>query len=128
MSSPNVNINNSTANPVPVVLSPGSAGLQVKTAALASSKVIKASAGTLYHVVVSNTKASAQFCQIFDSATLPSEAAVPLVSFKLPAGDARSYDVQDGMPFTSGIVVCNSSTQATKTIGSADCLFFALVR
>ena len=119
MSGPNVNI----TNPIETALT------QVKTTALAASKIIKASPGTLTHLVVTNTKASAQFCQVFDSATLPAESAVPLVSFKLPAGDARSYDIGGpGMPFTAGIVACNSSTQGTKTIGSADCLFFAAIR
>lgn len=102
---------------------------KVSTPALVASKILKASAGTLIHLVASNTKASAQMIQIFDSATLPLDNAVPLVSFKVPAADARSYDIPiTGMPFSNGIVVCNSSTAATKTIGSADCLFLAVVR
>lgn len=102
---------------------------KVTTPALAASKILKAGPGTLIHLVATNTKTSVQFCQIFDSATLPADNAVPLASFKLAASDARAYDIGiTGMPFSSGITVCNSSTQATKTIGSADCLFLAVVR
>lgn len=104
-------------------------GTTVFTTAVAASKILKSSAGTLISLTVSNAKASAQFVQIFDSATLPADATVPMASYKVPAGDARSFDVPiTGMAFANGIVACNSSTQATKTIGSADCIFLAVVR
>lgn len=104
-------------------------GTTVVTPALAASKILKASAGTLISLTVSNTKVSAQFIQLFDSATLPADAVVPMASYKVPASDGRSFDIPiTGMAFANGIVACNSSTQATKTIGSADCIFLAVVR
>lgn len=96
------------------------------TAALAASLVVKANQGKLYGLSVSNTNAAAQFIQIFDASTLPANGAVPLISFSVPATSAGSvYFGSVGRAFEQGIVVCNSSTQGSKTIGSADCIFDA---
>jgi hypothetical protein len=90
---------------------------------LEASRVIKTGVGILYGLTVTNTKASAQFFQVFDAATVPADGAVPLLSKSVPAGDAVGIDWVPGRTFRVGIVVCNSSTSATKTVGSADCLF-----
>ena len=78
----------------------------------------------VYGFTVYNTKASSQFLNIFDNATLPADTAVPLYSWALSAntGVGVSYAPQ-GREFVSGLVLNNSSTDATKTIGSADCFF-----
>lgn len=90
-----------------------------------ASRVIKASAGTLYGLTVYNSKTSAQFIQIHDSATLPADTAVPKITFTIPASSSRSFSAARGYPCAAGITVCNSSTGPTKTIGSADCWFTA---
>lgn len=96
------------------------------TRALAASLVVKPNQGKLYGLSVTNTKAAAQFVQVFDASTLPADTAVPLISFQVPASSAGSlYFGSVGRAFEQGIVVCNSSTQGSKTIGSADCLFDA---
>lgn len=96
------------------------------TPALAASLLIKPSQGKLYGLSVSSTNGGSQFVQIFDAATLPADGVVPLISFSVSATSAGSiYFGSVGRAFEQGIVVCNSSTQATKTIGSADCLFDA---
>jgi hypothetical protein len=93
---------------------------------LAASLVVKASAGTLYDIVVTNTKASLQYIQLFDSATVPADTAVPIASFPIAASpQAFVISFQQGMAFSTGIAMSNSSTAATKTIGSADCLITA---
>jgi hypothetical protein len=102
---------------------------QVSSAAYEASHVLKASPGTLVSLSGYNSKNASQFIQLFDSATVPADNAVPVAvitaatvanfSFPLPPG---------GLPFVNGIAVSNSSTGPTKTIGSADCFFSATVR
>lgn len=73
---------------------------------------------------VYSTKASAQFLNVFDQATLPADGAVPLFSWPLAANNGVGFDwTPTGRRFRSGLVLCNSSTDATKTIGSADTFF-----
>jgi hypothetical protein len=101
----------------------------VSSTANEASRVIKASAGTLISLVGYNARASAQFIQLFNSATVPADTAVPIYTFMVPASANFSLDVPvSGIPFTTGIAVSNSSTQATKTIGSADCWFTAVIK
>lgn len=96
------------------------------TTAYANSLVIKAAAGTLYMLNGYNSNTSDQFIQLFDSATLPANATAPKLTFYAPAESNFYFDFGFyGRAFASGIVVCNSSTGATKTIGSADCWFDA---
>jgi hypothetical protein len=78
----------------------------------------------VYGFTAYNTKASAQFLNCFDASTLPANAAVPLFSFALAANSGVGFGFQpNGRQFQTGLVLCNSSTDATKTIGSADCFF-----
>ena len=92
-----------------------------------ASRVIKASAGVLFSVTGYNSKGSAQFIQIHDASSLPSDTAVPSVLFSVGASKSFSLDFggKFGRYFGTGIVICNSSTGPTKTIGSADCWFDA---
>lgn len=98
---------------------------RVNSSALEASKVIKASAGTLWDIVVYNNKASTQYIQLFDSATVPADTAVPVMTFPVATLTTVGISFQQGMTFSTGIAISNSSTAATKTIGSADCFFTA---
>ena len=64
-----------------------------------------------------------QFIQIHNSASLPAEGSVPVVVFK--AGASLNFSLSQELvgvePLATGLVICNSSTAPTKTIGSADC-------
>jgi hypothetical protein len=92
--------------------------------ALASSLVVKASAGTLYMITGYSARASAQFIHVYNAASLPSDGGVPVMVFTVPAQSNFSLDLgRYGRHFTTGIVIGNSTTAATKTIGSADCWF-----
>jgi hypothetical protein len=90
---------------------------------LEASRVIKTGPGILFGFTVTNTNASAQFVQIFDAATLPADGAVPILSKSATAADATGFNWIPGRTFLVGCIICNSSTQATKTIGAADCIF-----
>lgn len=92
--------------------------------ALASSIVVCTYPAYLYSFTVSNTKASAQFVQFHDATSLPADGLIPSTVFTLPgSGDKTVAFGIPGRLFLYGIVVCNSSTAGTKTIGSADCFF-----
>jgi hypothetical protein len=78
----------------------------------------------VYGFTVTSTNAAAQFGLVFDQATLPADGAVPLIGKALAASDAVGFSWSpQGREFTQGLVLCNSSTLATKTLGSADCFF-----
>jgi hypothetical protein len=93
----------------------------INTTAYAASLVVKASAGKCFEVRGYNSKASTQFIQIHDAASLPANGAVPEEVIAVGASSNFSITFPPGKSFGVGIVVCNSSTGATKTIGSADC-------
>lgn len=94
------------------------------TSAYAASLVVKASPGRLYSLTGFNSGA-AQWIQIHDAASLPADTAVPKVIVYVGANQNFSIDYKNGRTFENGIVVCNSSTGPTKTIGGADCWFDA---
>lgn len=104
-------------------------GTLVNSSAYEASRVLKASAGQMVSLVGYNAKTSGQFIQVFNSTTVPADATAPVLTFWVPASSNFSYDVPvTGLPFATGIAVSNSSTGPTKTIGSADCYFTAVVR
>ena len=92
------------------------------TPAYAASILAKSSPGTVYYVTGYNSGALTKFIQIHDAAALPADGAVPAVILSVAASSNFSlYFGTFGRYFANGIVVCNSSTGPTKTIGAADC-------
>lgn len=78
----------------------------------------------VYGVTVYSSKASAQWIQFFDANVLPADASVPLFVWNLAANIGVGFGWQpNGRQFQTGLVICNSSTETTKTIASADCFF-----
>lgn len=92
------------------------------TTAYAASLVIKASAGKCFEIRGYNSGA-AQFIQVHDAASLPADTAIPEDLVYVGATQNFSIVYERGKSFATGIVVCNSSTGPTKTIGGADCWF-----
>ena len=88
--------------------------------AAVASAIVKAQPGALFGWTATNTNAAARYLQFFDSATLPADTAVPLLSILIAIGATSVVSLIRPRVFLKGIVVCNSSTGATKTIGSAD--------
>ena len=92
--------------------------------ALANSLVAFTGQGRVFGFSVTSTKASGQFIQVFNANSVPADGAIPLISIDIATVVAKSYMfTAAGRWFTIGCVLCNSSTQGSKTIASADCLF-----
>jgi hypothetical protein len=101
-------------------------GTNATVTAYATNLVVKASAGTIYMLTGYNSLASSQFIQVHNAISLPADATVPAVMFYVPATSNFSFDFGVyGRFFSTGIVVCNSTTGPTKTIGAANCWFDA---
>lgn len=78
----------------------------------------------VYGFNVSSTNVAAQFIQWFDESALPADGAVPINFTPVAAANSVGVFFGDcGRVFRQGLVICNSSTAGTKTIGAADCLF-----
>lgn len=93
---------------------------------LENSRIVRAGQTRLWGFSGTNTKASSQFILAFDAASVPSNGAVP--KFVMTAQASSDFWVSwtpGYRRFFDGVVLCNSSTSATLTIGSADCWFDA---
>ena len=93
---------------------------------LENARVVKSGKCRLYGFSGTNTKASAQFILAFDATAIPANGAVP--KFVMTAAASSDFWVSwtpAWRDFPDGCILCNSSTAATLTIGSADCWFDA---
>lgn len=94
------------------------------TPAVANSLVAFTGQGRVLGISISSTRSSSQFIQVFNASTVPADGAVPLLSVDIATVVAKgiAWDPY-GRWFTIGCVITNSTTQGTKTIGAADCIF-----
>ncbi len=100
--------------------------LNSSSIAYETSRVVKITPGVLFGLTGYNSKASAQFIQLHDATLLPADGSIPVAVFTVAASSNFSLDFGlKGRKFDKGIVLVNSSTGPTKTIGSADCWFDA---
>lgn len=78
----------------------------------------------VYGFTVYSTNAAAQFVCVFDASVAPTTGAVPLWSWPLAAHNGVGFDwTPRGRQFQTGLVLANSSTDATLTPAEADCFF-----
>ena len=94
-------------------------------AAATKSSIISAVSVVLVDIQIENVTAGAKFVQLFNSATVPADTAVPDYCFTIAASGQLNITM-NGAPesFDTGLVIVSSSTQATKTISATDDLFF----
>lgn len=104
---------------------PGGTPVNSTSLQLEASRVIKSGPGLLCGFTGYNS-GPAQFVQLHDAQQLPADTAVPVVIVAVPAASNFSLDYTNSpRVFVRGIIVCNSTTAATKTIGAANCWFDA---
>jgi hypothetical protein len=116
-----VGIDQTTPGTTNAVVASALTTTNISTSAYVASLVISATSKKLFGLTGYNSNVVAQFIQLHDAATLPADTAVPVVIISVPATSNFSIDFgRNGRNFTTGIIVCNSSTGPTKTIGSAD--------
>lgn len=92
-------------------------------AANQDSSQIKASAGTLYSIDISNANAAVRFLKIYDKATAPTSADTPVRRYRILASQGSTrFDFPLGLKFSSGIAfritvnqVDNDANAATAT-------------
>ncbi len=113
-----------------MALDPQTIMLEYDSRGVLASGVIRPAPTRLYLLFGFNNKASPQYLQVFNALTVPAEASVPaLPPIYVGATSAFYYDLGEiGCFFDVGLTWCNSSTFATKTVGSADCWVHALYR
>lgn len=121
---------------IPVAITTGDTGAQMATAAAAAIDALAAfvsSAGTTIITITNAVTGAATDIAVGTSVTTVgvttqgANSAVPVFVITVATAANFSFTIPvSGAYFSSGIVVCNSSTYATKTAGSADCFFTAV--
>jgi hypothetical protein len=84
---------------------------------------VKASAGNVFSVKCHNLNAASRYFQLHNTATVPGGAAVPLMTWLVPAGSeiviGTDFFTQAGLHLNTGIAFAFSTTEATYTAGTA---------
>lgn len=100
--------------------------VSVSSVALAKALTVKSGAGLLFGFTLFSSNVAAQFIQLHDATAVPANGAVPVAVFTVAtvANLGVSY-MPCGRLFREGIIIVNSTTSSTLTIGAADCFFDA---
>ena len=88
-----------------------------------NSRVVKTGPALLFGFTVYSSLGSAQFIQLFDATMLPADGTAPVWVITIAATSDREFNWIPARKFGAGIVVCNSTTGPTKTLGAANCFF-----
>lgn len=81
----------------------------------------------LYQVLGYNSSASTQYIQVHQTNAIPANGVVPIFSFPVATGNYFSLDFGVYGVELDAVMICNSSTADTKTIGSTDCGIQAVI-
>lgn len=72
---------------------------------LATGQVIKAYAGSVISMYISNTAATVNYLKFYDKATAPDETDTPILTLPIPATTVVAHNPLDGIDFTVGISI-----------------------
>ena len=104
------------------IVNPAGTTYNVVTAASTNSAVVKASAGMLYEITISNPTATAAYVKLYNKTTAPVVGTdVPVMTISVPATSATTMPVslifgQVGKRFATGIgIACTAAAAATDT-------------
>ena len=104
------------------ITNPTGTTYNVVTAASTNSAVVKATAGTLYEITISNPTATAAYVKLYNKATAPTVGTdVPVMTISVPATSATTMPIaltfgQVGKRFATGIgIACTAAAAATDT-------------
>lgn len=92
---------------------------------LEAGRVIKTGPGRLFNLTIYNSNAAAQFFLLFDAAAIPANGTSACTVLKVATVASQLFNWNPGRTFLTGIVVVNSSTEPTLTIGAADSFYDA---
>jgi hypothetical protein len=99
------------------------------SAGLAKELLASAVACRLYSGGVYNTGALTRYFMIFNSASAAADGQTPRLLIPVPTKSFWSFDFPDGLQFGTGVYMCLSSTETTKTlVGTNDGLFYCSFR
>lgn len=110
----------SATEPLPVKLEPyasgGCSNHRTISAATTNGTNVKASAGKIYGIKVSNANAAARFLKLYDKATAPTVGTdTPIATYYLKAGELTIIEFPTGKVFSTGI-----GFGLTGAVGDAD--------
>ncbi len=97
----------------------------INSAATTNATSIKASAGSVYGLVVSNTAGSSRYVKLYNKASAPTVGTdVPVLTIKVATDDVVSINVgSQGLRFTTGIalaITANAVDTDTTAIGASE--------
>ncbi|HRF11308.1 MAG TPA: hypothetical protein PLR37_04105 [Candidatus Accumulibacter phosphatis] len=97
----------------------------INSAATTNATSIKASAGSVYGIVISNTGGAARYVKLYNKASAPTVGTdVPVLTIKVATDDIVSIDVgTQGLRFTTGIalaITANAVDTDTTAIGASE--------
>ena len=78
----------------------------------------------VYGISVYSSLITPQWILMFDASSLPADTAVPRMAFPVAASaNLGLYFGPMGRIVRQGLVLCNRTTDTTKTIGASNCFF-----
>jgi hypothetical protein len=114
--------------PFPTISVPASSTTNVLSTSVSTGlepvRVVKASAGRLYSVLVNNTKSTSQSIQVHNTTSEPANGVSATTYWVVPAQSTTLMDFGPyGEHFSTGITINNSTTLINKTKGVSDTTF-----
>lgn len=68
-----------------------------------TGSIVKAYAGGIFDLSVSNANGAARFLKLYDMATAPTSSDTPIRTYYLPPSSLTHLSIPDGIKFTVGI-------------------------